>query len=243
MINQVICSISSICKAILCTCFHVRLIKLHGGYHAGKKSQTTFHSINSVKRKFLILLHILIVCQRNSLHGSKNGCQSSINTSCFSSYQLSNIRVLLLRHNTASGTVCIINFHKTVLIGIPENNLLGKTAEMHHNRRKCRQQFNHIISVRYRVHAVSGWLIKVQKLCGVFSVQRIGSSCKSSRAKRTGVHSLADIKQTASVTAEHFKICSHMMRQRNWLGFLEMGKAGHIRMHILFHDFLKSLKQ
>ena len=72
MINQVICSISSICKAILCTCFHVRLIKLHGGYHAGKKSQTTFHSINSVKRKFLILLHILIVCQRNSLHGSKN---------------------------------------------------------------------------------------------------------------------------------------------------------------------------
>ena len=33
------------------------------------------------------------------------------------------------------------------------------------------------------------------------------------------------------------------MRQRNWLGFLEMGKAGHIRMHILFHDLLKSLEQ
>ena len=33
------------------------------------------------------------------------------------------------------------------------------------------------------------------------------------------------------------------MCQRNWLGFLEMGKARHISMHILFHDLLKSLKQ
>ena len=115
-----------------------------GFTHLQKAQPVTLaHHVGAYFEMFLILLHILIVCQRNSLHGSKNGCQSSINTSCFSSYQLSNIRVLLLRHNTASGTVCIINFHKTVLIGIPENNLLGKTAEMHHNRRKCGQQFNH----------------------------------------------------------------------------------------------------
>ena len=68
--------------------------------------------------------------------------------------KLRNIRVFLLGHNTASGAVCIIHFHKLVFIAVPDNHFLGKTAKMHHNRGKCRQKFNDIIPVGHSVHTV-----------------------------------------------------------------------------------------
>ena len=34
---------------------------------------------------------------------------------------------------THSGAVCVIDLHKTVLVGIPENDFLAETAQMHHD--------------------------------------------------------------------------------------------------------------
>ena len=60
--------------------------------------------------------------------------QCTVDTSRLSSYKLCDIRILLLRHDTASGAVCVIDLHKTVFIGIPDNDFLAETAQMHHDR-------------------------------------------------------------------------------------------------------------
>ena len=133
MIYQIIRCISRIGKSVLCAGLHDILVKGHGRDHAGKQRQTSFYSINCVKGQFFILLHIFIICQRDSFHRRQHGHQSTINTAALSTNQLCNIRILLLRHDAASGAVRIIDLHKPILIGIPDDDLLTETAQMHGN--------------------------------------------------------------------------------------------------------------
>ena len=72
MIYQIIGCICSICKAILCTCFHILFVELHSGDHAREKGKASFYSVNGIKGKFLVFLHIFVVSKRNSLHCSQH---------------------------------------------------------------------------------------------------------------------------------------------------------------------------
>ena len=114
---------------------------------------------------------------------------------------------------------------------------------MHHNCGHGRKKFDHIISVRYGIHTVSGRFVKAQQLCSIKSVQRISGSCKRTCSKRTGIHTFTNISHTASVPAEHLKICPYMMCQCNRLCFLQMRKSRHICVHIILHDHLKSFQK
>ena len=67
-----------------------------------------------------------------------NDDEIAVDTAGLAAYQLCDIRVFLLRHDTASCAVCIIDFHKLVFIGVPDNDFLGKTGKVHHDRRTCR---------------------------------------------------------------------------------------------------------
>ena len=55
--------------------------------------------------------------------------RAAVNAACFSSNKLCDIRILFLRHDTASGAVCVVDVHKLVLIGIPDDDLLGEAAK------------------------------------------------------------------------------------------------------------------
>ena len=87
-------------------------VKAHGGKHAVEQSDTAFYRIHCIKRKLFVLLHIFIVCKRDSLHGCENRCQRSVNTACFSTDKLCDIRILLLRHDTAACAVCVIDLNE-----------------------------------------------------------------------------------------------------------------------------------
>ena len=137
MIHQIICCICSIGKSLLGTSFHIVLVELHSLKHPIKKLNTSICCIHGIEGHLLVLLHILVICKWNSLHGSKQGHQSTIHSSSLTTDKLRNIRILLLRHNTASSTVSIINLHKSVFIRIPDYNLLRKSTEVHHYCRKC----------------------------------------------------------------------------------------------------------
>ena len=104
--------------------------------------------------QLFVFLKVLIVCQRNSLHDGQHGHQGTIDTAGLSADQLRDIRILFLRHNAASGAVRIIHLNKTVLVAVPDDDLLGETAQMHGDRGECCQKLNEIIPVGYGIHAV-----------------------------------------------------------------------------------------
>ena len=135
MIYQIISSICRICKSMACTLAHNFFVEFHCRNHTGKQCQTTFDGINGIKRQFFVFLHVFIISKRNAFHSSQNRHQCTVHAACFSTYQFSNIRILFLRHDTAAGAVCIIDFHKLILVGIPDDDFLAETAQMHHDCR------------------------------------------------------------------------------------------------------------
>ena len=104
-------------------------------------------SVNGVEGKFFVLLHILIIGEGEALHGSEKGNQGSVDTAGLAANQFGDIRILFLRHNAGSCGVGIVDFHKAVLVGIPQDNLLAKTAHVHHNRGHGAEKFNQVIPV------------------------------------------------------------------------------------------------
>ena len=243
VVYEIVGGICRIGKAVLCTCFHNILAEFHSGNHACEQSDTAFYCVDRVKGQFLVFLHVFVVGERNAFHGCKDGSQCTIDTACFSSYKLCDIRILLLRHDAASCAVGIVDLNETVLVGVPEDDLLAETAQMHHDSGDSRKKLDHVIPVRYGIHAVSCRLIKAKQLCGIESVQRVGGSCKCACTERTGVHTLADVCHTASVSAEHLEICTYMVCQGNRLCFLKMCESRHVSVHIVFHNGLKCFQK
>ena len=239
MIHQIVRHIGCVRKAVLCGGFHHIFVEYNRIHHAGKQGQAHRRRVDRVKYALFVLLHILIVSKRKSLHRREHAHQCSIYTAGLSSYQLCDIRILFLRHDAAAGAVSIINLHKSVLVCVPDDDLLRKTAKMHHDRCQRRQIFDHIIAVRHGIHAVSRRTCKAEQLRRVITVKRIGRTCQRTCSKRTVIHSLINILQSGTVTAEHFKIGTDMMRQRHRLCFLQMCKARHKRIDVLLHDTLQ----
>ena len=78
--------------------------------HAGENMQGAKDRVISIKNRFLILLHILVVRQRNGLHGGEQPHQRTIHAPGFAPNQLGKIRVFLLRHNRAASGKVITEF-------------------------------------------------------------------------------------------------------------------------------------
>ena len=154
MVYQVIGRVGGIGEALLGAFFHNILSEGHGGDHAGKQKKAALYGIDGVEGQFLILLEILVVGQRDSLHDRQHGHQGAVDPSGFSADQLGDIRVLFLGHDAAAGAVGIVHFDKLVFVAVPDNDFLGKTAQVHGNHGKSGQQLDHIVPVGYGIHAV-----------------------------------------------------------------------------------------
>ena len=113
--------------------------------------------VNGVKGHLLILLHILIVRQRQSLHDREHGHKGAVHPAGLSPDQLRDIRVFLLGHDAAAGAVGVIQLHEPVFIRVPDDHFLGKTAQMHHDGRQGCQEFNGVIPVCHGIHGCSWW--------------------------------------------------------------------------------------
>ena len=124
MIHQIICCVCRIGKSMLRTLFHACIVKLHRLKHSCKECQASFCCINCIEYEFFVFLHVFIISKRNSLHRCQKRCQCSVHSSCLTTDKLCNIRVLLLWHDTASCTVSVINIHKLIFVGIPDNHFL-----------------------------------------------------------------------------------------------------------------------
>ena len=124
--DQVIRCICSIGKSFFGTGFHNILPENHGSHHSRKQSQTALYRVNGIKGQFLVLLHVLVVSKGQTFHRGEKPHKRPINSTGFAANQLCNIRILLLRHNAAASAIAVVQLHKLVFIGIPNNDFFRK---------------------------------------------------------------------------------------------------------------------
>ena len=128
VIYQIIRCVCGIRKSLCCALPHPVRTEFYRGQHSVKQRQASFYRINGIKGQFLVFLHVFIVSQRQSFHGSKQGYERPVHPAGLSTYQLGDIRIFLLGHNAAARTVCVVQLHELVFVGIPYNNFFPQTA-------------------------------------------------------------------------------------------------------------------
>ncbi len=148
--------------------------------------------------------------------------------------QLGYIGVLFLRHDGAAGGIGVVQLNKLELPAAPEDDLLRKPAQVHHQDGQIAQQLNGIIPIADPVQAVGAGGVKAQELCRLPAVDRVGSSRQRSAAKRADVHSRLAVQQSCHVPFELFPVGQQVLREGNRLRPLQMGITGHHGLLMLF---------
>ena len=85
-----------------------------------------------VEEGLFVLLHILVIGQRNALHHGQQGDQIAVDPAGFATQQLRHVRVFLLRHDGGAGGERVVHLHKMELGGAPQDQFLAEAAQMHH---------------------------------------------------------------------------------------------------------------
>ena len=99
LLSKVIGKVGSVDKALLSRRIHILLDDLHCFNHRSKNFKTLLNGSNAVKYTLLVLLHILVVCKRNTLENGEHCEEVAVNTTRLAPDKLRHIGVLLLRHD------------------------------------------------------------------------------------------------------------------------------------------------
>ena len=99
LLGKVIGKVGCVNKALLSRRIHILLDDLHCFNHRSKDLKTLLNCSNAVKYALLVLLHILVVCKRNTLENGEHCEKVAVYTACLASDKLRHIGVLLLRHD------------------------------------------------------------------------------------------------------------------------------------------------
>ena len=99
LLDQVVGQVGGVDEASLSGLHHILGDGLHGGHHGSGDGEAHLDGVHAVEDALLVLLHILVVGQRDALHHGQQGDEGAVDTAGLAADQLRNVRVLLLRHN------------------------------------------------------------------------------------------------------------------------------------------------
>ncbi len=203
----------------------------HRPEHSRVNIKRESQRIDCIKDAFLVLLHILIVRQRQALHRRQKRHEMADRPSRLTANELADIRILFLRHDRAARAVAVVELDEMKFARAPENQFFGQARQMHHANRREREKFQDIIAIRDRIETVSVTFRKMQFLCRFQRLRRIRRPGQRCRAQRRDVRHVKTILQPPEIARKHRKIREHMMREKHRLRPLQMRVAG--QNHVL----------
>ena len=233
LFHQVIGTVGGVDKAARSRPLHVVPPDGQGVHHGGKDRQAHLHGVDGVKQGLLVLLHILVIGQRQPLHHGQQGDEVAVHPAGLAPDQLGHIGVLLLGHDGGAGGIGVVQIHKLELPGAPEDDLLREPGQVHHQNGQGGEQFNGVVPVGDRVHGVVGGLPEAQGLGRLEPVHRVGGGSQSSGSQGALVQPLQTVLQTGHIPLEHIGVGHHVVSKGGGLGPLEVGVARHHRVCML----------
>ena len=99
LFDEIIRAVGGVGEAAGRARLHDILAEGHRAEHGGEHGQALEKRIARVEKGLFVLLHILIIGERNPLHHRQQGDQIAVDAAGFAAQQLGDVRVFLLRHD------------------------------------------------------------------------------------------------------------------------------------------------
>ena len=132
LLNEVVSAVGGVDEALCGSLAHVVLVQGHCFKHGDKRSQAELEIVHCVEYRFLILLHVLVVGERQTLHHGKECHIVADNAGCLAADKLGNVRIFLLGHNAGAGGEAVGKFDELEFPAAPHDYFLGEAGEVHH---------------------------------------------------------------------------------------------------------------
>ena len=104
--------------------------------------------VDSVKKRFFVLLQVPVICEREPLQRRQEPGQMADQTARFATCQFGNVCVLLLGEHRAAGRIGVVQVQEAELFGRPEHYFLAEAREVGAQERKVKERLGHEVTVR-----------------------------------------------------------------------------------------------
>ena len=201
--------------------------------HAGHRRDRQRQSGQSVHDAFLVLLHVLGISERQSLHDDENAVERADDAAGLAAHQFGRVRVALLRHDGRAGGELVGQLDQADERRGPHHDFLGKARQMHRGNRRRRQSLHGEVAVGDGVERIGRRPVEAERLGRHVAVERERRAGERGRTERHFVEPLARVGEAATVTRGHLDISQEMMPEGHRLRRLQMGEARHHRAGVL----------
>ena len=224
---------------------HGILVDGPGRNHSGHNGQALHERMGGIERTLLVLLQVLVISERQALHGHEQLHQVAIDSAALTADELSKIGILLLRHDGRTGGVGVGKRDKAKFGTRPQHDFLGKTRQMHRHDGAGVMQIEQEITVGNRIERVGNHACKTKFCSRHLTIERIARTGKRGSTQRAVVSGIKGGLQAYKVTRKHPGIRQQMMREQHGLSVLHMRIARQNHLVVLLgriHQYMAQLK-
>ena len=224
---------------------HGILVDGPGRNHSGHNGQALYERMGGIERALLVLLQVLVISERQALHGHEQLHQVAIDSAALTADELSKIGIFLLRHDGRTGGVGVGKRDKAKFGTRPQHDFLGKTRQMHRHDGAGVMQIEQEITVGNRIERVGNHARKAKFGSRHLAIERIARTGKRGSTQRAVVGGIKGGLQARKVAREHPGVRQQMMRQQHGLSMLHVRIARQNHLLVLLgriHQYMTQLK-
>ena len=179
--------------------------------HAGNGGERERERPECVEDAFLVLLHVLRIGERQTLHHGEQPDKRAHDPSGLAAHELGRVGVAFLRHDRGAGREGVRQPDEAELRRRPQHKLLGEAGEMARRDRPRAQCLKRKVAVGDAVERIGGRPVEAEGLGGHVAVDREGGAGQRRAAQRTFVEAPARVGEAPRVAPEHLDIGHEMM--------------------------------
>ncbi len=132
--------------------------------HGGHGVQGQVQGVEGLEHRRLVLLHVLGIGQRKTLHHRGQGDQRAHDPARLGPHQFGGVGVALLRHDGRAGGQVVRQGGETEHRRHPDHDLLGQARQVARGDRGCGQAFQREVAVGHGVQTVGHRALEAQVL-------------------------------------------------------------------------------
>ena len=152
----------------------------------------------------------------------------------FAAHQFGHVGVFLLRHDGTASGEAVGKVNEAYARTHPQNQLFGKARQVRHQQRGGGAKFDGEVAVADGIERVGAHALKAQFGGDAFAVDGKRGARQRRSAQRQAVGAAAAVGKAFGIAREHLKVRHEVMTEGDRLRDLQVRKAGHRRVDMLF---------
>ena len=174
-----------------------------------------------------------VVRERQTFERREDGGEIADQATGASAHELSDVGILLLRHDARARRVLVGELRESELRARPKDDLFGEPRRVDRRERRDIDEIHHEVPICDRVDAIAKHALESQIPRRRDWIGRVGHARERSRAEWGRRCALARLRDAGAIATERLHVREKVVRERDRLRSLKVRVPGHDRLGLV----------